>query len=282
MYIIASRQLFVDSSMGPKKKKKRNYGNEAEDISHWECRQSLSVYSDSINDTQRNEIFNSRSRQWNEAKDTFLQHYEEEIKRGRPNNNTEITKCLLHWLKFESWSLCKQCLAVSKGNLVPRCFNSRGCKTTNDCFCKSEKYVVPSLKDIPDPLRDLSKSERDVLRIFDIDIGPYQRQKYGSRTKTAAFELRYRKDTVVDRIQATVCIESRQRLNKAYSYLSQSDLSSYKDYLEIQSSPDEEGAKIKYWQLFTVTGKHSDMPLLECALWPVLYPFASWCEVQVS
>lgn len=78
------------------------------------------------------------------------------------------------------------------------------------------------------------------------------------------------------------CEQSRARLQQAYQYLSNSDLSSYKMYLQKQVAPPGSTGKIKYWQVFGATGNDLNMPLLECALWPVLYPFGSWCEVQVS
>ena len=86
-------------------------------------------------------------------------------------------------------------------------------------LCRSGKYIIPLSSDIPKPFYELTKSKAKILRIFDIDIGPYKRGQYGSRKKNGAFELRYREDTVKQRIEEVKCDISRLRLQKAYSYL---------------------------------------------------------------
>ena len=74
-----------------------------------------------------------------------------------------------------------------------------------------------------------------------------------------------------ERIEAVVCAESQERLIDAFMYLYNSDRSTYQHYLSLQSDYPA-GTRIKFWVVY------KEMLCIECALWPVLYPFTAWCE----
>lgn len=187
--------------MGPKRNIKRNYTNAASDTQHWDERQTTSVYSDEPDHISREEELVQRASSWNASRDDFVASFQLKRKRGRCGNRKEITKCLQHWLKYESWGVCSNCSVVSKNSLLPRSLNSRGCKFVSDCLCSKQRYIIPEREHFPAELGGLSKAEEEILRIFNIDIGLYQRERHGSRTKTGAFEVRYRPETVLQRIE---------------------------------------------------------------------------------
>ena len=140
-----------------------------------------------------------------------------------------------------------------------------------NCVCSKGQNLEPKLYDIPPPLSNLSEEEADILRIFTIDVSPRKIAQFGHRVKNRAFELRYREESVEECIEAVVCAESQERLIDAFMYLYNSDRSTYQHYLSLQSDYPG-GTRIKFWVVY------KQMLCIECALWPVLYPFTAWCE----
>lgn len=194
------------------------------------------------------------------------------LKRKRGNNHEQtIINCLLHWVKYESWSFCKNCFVLCTSSLKPQSFNSHGVKFTSQCFCQKGKYVVPQHQLIPPELSCLSREEEKILRVFQINIGPKKVAPMGNRIKNGAFELEYLHDTVEERITTMTNRASQSRVQAAYDYLMASPLSSYQKYVANQVQPGD-NRKIKFWKVY------KDLPAIECSLWPVLYPFTSWCE----
>ena len=247
----------------------RNHQNETHDEALWNKLYRFSAYRPTTFATSNRERLNRRRVKREEERISFKNKYRFKIKRGAISKDADIVKCLQHWVKYLSWSYCDVCGLLHRNSLHPRCFNSKGAKAVSSCKC-TNKYVVPSFSAIPSVLCCLSKSEESILRVYDIDIGPKKVAPAGHRIKNGAFELRYRDDTVEERIEAVNDMVSKTRLQKAYEYLLQSSYSTYKQYVENQISPGPK--KIKFWQVYR------NFPGVECALWPVLYPFTSWCE----
>ena len=188
--------------MAPRRKPlPRNYSHYVEDVIHWSKLKRVSIYPDNHNSANRDEILHKRKETRQKQRDAFRRKFRLKRRTGPSSSiNETVIKCLRHWVRFESWSFCKTCLLLTKSVLTPRCFNSKGSKFTTQCICKQGKYPIPSLPQIPEELKILSKSEEDILRVYAFDTGKYQKQRHGSRVKTSAFSLEYRPDTVEERI----------------------------------------------------------------------------------
>ena len=261
--------------MAPKRKQRppsRNFENEATDKVYWDKLVRHSAYRKVAIKTSNSERLLRRKKTRDEQRQTFLSSYTVRHKAGRPKKNEDIVKCLNYWVENESWGYCPNCFLLCTKSLTPKSFNSRGAKYVSKCICQQGKYVVPRFSLIPYHLAALSKEEEGTLRIFSIDIGPKKVARAGNRIKNGAFELRYREDTVQDRIDNITDEESKNRLQTCYDYLKNSTLSCYKQYLQNEKPPNPRIIKIKFWKVY------KDFPGIECALWPVLYPFTSWCE----
>ena len=261
--------------MAPKRKAykpPRNYVQQNIDDQYWSNLHRVSAYLKVNYQTQKEQRLQRRTQKREEQRLKFLTKYKMKRKRGRPSSNMEIVKCLCYWIQYHSWGYCPKCFLLCTFSLIPKCFNSKGAKYVTKCICAMKKYVVPMYSLIPLELKGLTQREERILRVFEIDIGPKKVAPMGNRVKNGAFELRYRKDTVLERINSVKDIESRHRLQRAYDYLLQSHLSCYKLYINHQIAPHPDKIKIKFWDVY------QNYPGVECALWPVLYPFSCWCE----
>ena len=260
--------------MGPRRRVKRNHTYEANDVAFWDDLTRKSAYNDIVDPKYKEDELERRKLRRENAKHKFLKSYI--CTRRRHHLRTKVpdlVKTLKYWVKFHSWSYCAKCKLMNKRDLLPTSFNQKGCSfiTQNKCWSCSKRYRTPTRRKIPKVLRVLSKEDEKILRIFRIDVGVLKRAHLGHRIKNGAFELRYRDETVEERIQCITDTDQRNRLEVAYEYLTNSDKSSYSQYLLLQDN-EAPGSKIKFWVVLT------KMICVECALWPVLYPFNRWCE----
>lgn len=260
--------------MAPKRKTRapppRNFSHVQEDEEMWSQLVRKSIYRPSNFFNKNRERLVKRKEERTKLFDHFKNNFT--LKRKRGNNREQtIIKCLLHWVKYESWNFCKKCFVLCTSSLRPQSFNSRGVKFSSQCHCEKGKYVVPQHDLIPPELCGLSREEEKILRVFQLNIGPKKVAPMGNRIKNGAFELEYLDDTVEDRIRSMTDDASQRRVKAAYDYLMHSPLSSYAKYVANQVQPGD-NRKIKFWKVY------NDLPAIECALWPVLYPYTSWCE----
>ena len=164
--------VFVIIVMAPKWKTPRNYIKADSDISYWNRLWRCSVYRANRFNNNNKEWLNKRCVKRDEQLKSFKSSYRFiKRKRGRASNYIETTKCLIHWVKFISWSYCNSCGLLEKNSMTPKSFNSKGARYIGKCGCKSRKYIIPSFTAIPKVLSSLTKDEESILRIFDIDIG---------------------------------------------------------------------------------------------------------------
>lgn len=258
--------------MAPKRKVARNYTRIGSDTLHWDNLKRYSAYALTVFHSSNSERLHKRRVKRQQQRDAFKAKYRFKRKRGRGTNHADTIKCLVHWVKYLSWGFCNICGLLEKNTLTPKSFNSKGAKNVGKCICKQHRYIVPTFTSIPLVLSSLTKDEESILRLFDIDIGPKKIAPAGHRIKNGAFELRYRTDTVEERVEAISNSESKLRVQAAFNYLSESNSSAYNKYLAFQKPPSPDIVKIKFWRVY------KNMPAIECAIWPVLYPFTSWCE----
>ena len=113
-----------------------------------------------------------------------------------------------------------------------------------------------------------------ILRPFNIDIGPFQHKKYGYRIRSCLFSLECSKLSVQEKINLIEDPNRKEHCQQAYEYLMSSPDSAYKDYVlkrEYFVARNEDPQKL---EIFSWEG-------IECALWPTLYPYLSWCESTI-
>ena len=269
--------------MGPRAKRGKravvpNYSHHTADVDLWNTRQYKAGYRSYPPRDHHSNIVRPWRTHIAKLKDKFV--FQRERNPHYTKSVHEIVKQMDHWVKFCSWRFCSSCRLLHPVPLHPSSFNQKGAKPLKGdrCICTKGRYHVPRFHEIPDVLRALSPHEERILSLFDIDIGPIKYAKNGHRIKTGAFELRIREDTVEERIDNVSDPDSQHRLFAALSYLSMSNTSYYRDYMmyEVDKGLHEPGTKIKYWTVY------QKMVGLECALWPVLYPFGDWCESALT
>ena len=265
--------------MPPRRKKRKiaaNYSFLETDIAHWHKLKRRAIYS-SLQKVNYGSLLAERKKRHESKFTTFCKSFKRKKQNGSTADFKHILKCLRHYVKYCAWTFCKRCRLLCRKKLLPRSLNQKGARHTaaKSCICYKQKYIVPRYKHLPKELIKLTKEEENHLRIFDIDIGPIKYAALGHRVKNGAFELRTRKNTVKDRIDAIADPVSKERLGVAYNYLVNSKFSSYSGYLPFQDKLPI-NSKIKFWTVY------KDMTGIECALWPALYPYYKWCESTLA
>ena len=264
--------------MAPSRKNRKvapNFSNEQKDAKIWRTLKRRSAYA-SFQKKNYTSLLASRTRRMKVKRSLFAQSFKLK-KRSGPITGSKSDKVrrLHYWMTYNSWSFCEKCGLLAPRTLLPTSFNQKGVRPikVKSCYCSKNKYPVPRYKKIPKVLRKLSEEDEGILRIFHIDIGPRKVAAMGHRIKNGAFELIIRQDTVEERIAQIQSCLRKQRLSEAYDFLIKSQKSAYSHFLKHQNA--DGGNHIKFWVVYKMTG-------IECALWPVLYPYLSWCESFLS
>eukprot|EP00795_Rhopilema_esculentum_P003594 gene3594-12991_t len=187
------------------------------------------------------------------------------------SSNSQIVNSLRQWIETLSWSFCQDCGMLFFEKLRPSFDKGKKCNSTFECPCSSDRYVVPTIEQIPAELRELEARHVAALRPFDIDCGQYKTMRYGYRRKTALLRLTCSRKTVLQKIAEIPNETDREITIKAYNYLLSSPDSSYSSYLSLRDSYANAGNEPSLFNIYKWKG-------VECCLWPHLYPFTSWCE----
>ena len=124
---------------------------------------------------------------------------------------------------------------------------------------------------IPDELKDLIHADLYILRPFDIHTGAYVVKPNGYRQKTSLFQTKPCVVSIEDKIRGLPRGTQKERCKRAFKYLMSSPLSSYSHFKHVRDQLSIEGKRLNMYDMERT--KH-----IECALWPNLYPFMSWCE----
>ncbi len=182
-----------------------------------------------------------------------------------------ISNALKSWAETLSWSFCSKCSSLMFGKLLPSFSAGKKCSSSNVCQCTLGKYIVPTLSEIPQQLKSLQLKHILVLRPIDIDYGKYDRMKHGFCKKTALLKLTCSKDSLQQKISAMENTDDRQTCQTAYDYLIASHKSSYKTYVDKCQEYIDKNNQPDPFSVYSWDG-------IECALWPHLYPYTSWCD----
>lgn len=99
--------------------------------------------------------------------------------------------------------------------------------------------------------------------------------KHGYRLKTGMTKLSISQKSVLEKIHEIGDREHRKLCRIAYEYLMSSATSSYSHFVQLRNDLIESESDLNCFDFSLTIG-------IECALWPNLYPFTSWCESSIS
>ena len=184
------------------------------------------------------------------------------------------TSQLKQWIHSLSWDYCELCNSVYPCKLLPPHLQSKRAKQPSTCPCTTSQYVIPQPHHIPEPLTSLSWQDNAVLSPFILDCGPYEHKQHGYRCKTGLSKVLCNPRSVVDRINDLSDNVQQEKCHAAYSFLMTCPDSSYKHYIDIAEELRSSHSQPSVFDVFQWVG-------IECSLWPVLYPYTSWCESAV-
>ena len=156
--------------------------------------------------------------------------------------------CLHRWLTDGSWGFCGSCSSVFPRELSASAFgvDREPCESTVCSNCLGP-YVVPEWQAVPGPLMNLSVKEACALRPVVVSMGDSpqgHRQGYLRHRQAMRFSW---KPCPVEFYIARFVGESRQRLDAAFTYLQDSGLSAYRDFLREHRewlAGEEQGARL--------------------------------------
>ena len=137
------------------------------------------------------------------------------------------------------------------------------------------RYVVPLYKDIPSCLLSLTVDDINTLRPFYFHFEQYERKSHGYQVKCCPIKLRTSEQSVEEKIHSLNDATQKERCQNAYDYLVTANDSSYSHFLRLREKIIAEGTSLNLFHF-------SDTRGMECALWPNLYPFSTWCESNIS
>lgn len=143
-------------------------------------------------------------------------------------------------------------------------------------------YHVPQAIEIPEPLRGLSSQQWMALRPFVLHqgTGTWPKGAEGYRKKNEASKLSWQSVSV-----RTTVVGMRDRITlQAYDFLMEHSLSAYRDFIAKHEAAlktlSEEGKTPNRMNLSLPTKYIAEIHI-ECALWPHLYPYRSWCDSDI-
>ena len=187
------------------------------------------------------------------------------------NSITKTTSALLQWCQNGSFYICNKCNSVNPVNMPQNFMKQPNPSRKSKCKCLNERYHVPRANEIPEPLLNLSKENIKCLRPFDLDCGVYNRHSHGYRTKTGMINLIPSRLTVINKIRQLTNPTDRRKCRRAYEHLIRSPNTHYSHFVSLREQIQEENSDINTFDFSVTAG-------IECALWPNIYPFSSWCE----
>lgn len=188
---------------------------------------------------------------------------------------TSISSAWQYWAENGSFYVCQHCNSIVSVKL-PYNFTKRpNPNKRTKCQCLKQRYFVPRMHDIPHQLLHLSKECVHALRPFHLYCGNYKRQQHGYRVKTGMIELSPSQKPILEKIRDLPDHYDCQMCCVAYQYLMLCSNSSYVHFVNLREEILQNEGTLNCFDFSVTVG-------IECALWPNLYPFTSWCESTLS
>ena len=88
-------------------------------------------------------------------------------------------------------------------------------------------------------------------------------------------EVTQSQQSIVDKIAALSNATQKAHCENAYNYLITCDTSKYAHFVALRQKFIEENSELNFFNFRDTEG-------IECALWPNLFPYTSWCESVIS
>ena len=193
------------------------------------------------------------------------------------------------WCRKYSWAMCEECHRLEKQPAREKHITGKkhpGCTVKKCQHCKAGVgYPTVQHTDIPEPLRNMSDNVLWALRPLEPDVGQVACAKHGYRVHTDMIRFWWRPDTVWQQILQLDTEEERQTAVAAYQYLTTSEDSSYKKFVDMHKK-----FLRKHRNQLDNDAEHRCLQLprraleeegLECAVWPHLYPRTNMCETCI-
>lgn len=207
----------------------------------------------------------------------FAQNNFENVQCNVVGTNAILTtsSALKLWAESKSFYICDNCNSIIPAHLPYNFAKNGKVSKKKKCKCKASRYKVPRYNEIPDVLKNLSIDNIKILRPFILDCGPYEREAHGYRVKTGMVKLSISKRSVIEKIRDLPNHVDRCKCRNAYEFLIVNPNSHYAHFVNLRNKLFEDGTNINTFDFSLTSG-------IECALWPNLYPFSSWCESCLS
>ena len=215
----------------------------------------------------------------------WLEAQEEEDDSWRSSLATRFEQ----WCRQHSWAMCEECRRLEKQPVREKHITGKkpAAYTVKKCqHCKAGVgYPTVQHRDIPEPLRNMSDNVLWALRPLEPDVGQVACAKHGYRVHTDMIRFWWRPETVWQQILQLEAEEERSAAVAAYQFLTASEDSSYKKFVEmhkkflrknrnqLEGDPEHRCLQLPRRAL--------EEEGLECAVWPHLYPRTNMCETYI-
>lgn len=247
----------------------------------WQSRNIYSVfhYSD-LDEKIRNyttSMANRKEREELEKNDYFAKHTFLPIPQSatQVNQITKLSADIRFWAKYNSWTFCSTCNSLSSKILSYNFSKRPKNDNTTKCVRLQSRYIVPLYKNMPTCLLSLTVHDINILRPFYIFLEEYERSAHGYRVKCCPIKLRISEKSPQAKIEVLTDPIQNKRCENAYNYLMMSNLSTYSHFVQLRERKVAENNSLNLFNFKETEG-------IECALWPNLYRYTSWCESVVS
>jgi hypothetical protein len=189
-----------------------------------------------------------------------------------------FAKALRLWITDGSWVRCHKCGSAFTLPLTPAAINDidgylgrlqNQSKTCKRCL-KGKALFKPALAEVPIQLQHLGQKARCILSPINL-FTEYDRRQWGYRGRKGTLKLSW-KDTDFRGRLALASAAEQQVIKEAYEYLMCSSTSTYKDWVKQHENWLHQGIGSRRLPLQTLAAVG-----VECAIWPDLYPFLTWC-----
>lgn len=191
------------------------------------------------------------------------------------NQVRDIANDLQFWANYSAWTFCEECNMLSTKILQYNFSKRPKNKVTNSCVCSRTRYIIPRFKDIPKCLLNLTVEDINILRPFYLFLEHYQRHAHGYNVKCCPIKLRISEHSVRDKINAVTDLTQKTRCENAYNHLMTTSSSRYSHFVRYRETILAQRSDLNLFNFKNTEG-------IECALWPNLYPYTSWCESVLS
>jgi hypothetical protein len=184
---------------------------------------------------------------------------------------------LQQWIQCGSWATCNGCHSLYARELHSLSDAMVSFATSDSCGACTGGYVVPNMYEIPLQLHGLNNKVVFALRPLEVHLGnPLRVHPQGYVRHDQAIRFSWKLEDVTIGM-SRLSDRDRQYAEAAFGYLMGSASSAYASFV------------LEHRKHLRSTGVQNRLPMnfllrryLECALWPDLYPFKSWCDSACS